>query len=426
MDNWKFLIQREGDREWRTVKTARLQLPEGKYRIVAIAGLTNARVQIRVSHQSPEAESRLRKAPTRSQNTNEEGSILVMPLTQLLPGIWQFICSGEPPANTDEIPWHQILKLKVLPQAVALNSDIPKISTADLPAPASPIPMNEWLDPSWEGNVTDRPPVGTEPKTKLEIRQLQDAPDRTISLDRDAFSGIPGARLCVSGACNLQALNPKILRPIQLSKLSICLRYSPTGSPFMAIEQPIPPEAAIFSFSGQFDLPKSILQGRGFANDTDVIVGEVSLYDRHNIQLAVSNFHIDLIAPIEPSFIDELPEFISLGYENSEQILDRIGQQVSETIDEDRANNITDDAVNLPQVSPAELIAIDPVPQYPTVAPIQSSIPQPQPPQDHRSVEDAMDYSGWLNEPLTNDTPTPADRLRSSHNRELLEIVVDD
>ena len=39
MEYWEFLIQREGDRGWRTIETGNLQLMEGKYRIVANSDL---------------------------------------------------------------------------------------------------------------------------------------------------------------------------------------------------------------------------------------------------------------------------------------------------------------------------------------------------------------------------------------------------
>ena len=55
MEYWEFLIQREGDRGWRTIETGNLQLMEGKYRIVANSDITNTQIQIRVTHQTADS-----------------------------------------------------------------------------------------------------------------------------------------------------------------------------------------------------------------------------------------------------------------------------------------------------------------------------------------------------------------------------------
>jgi hypothetical protein len=51
MTSWEFLIQREGDRGWRTIKTGNLQMTEGRYRIAATSQLLDAQMQTRITHQ---------------------------------------------------------------------------------------------------------------------------------------------------------------------------------------------------------------------------------------------------------------------------------------------------------------------------------------------------------------------------------------
>lgn len=114
MEDWEFLIQREGDRGWRSIKTGNLQLLEGNYRIVANSNLLNASVQLRIIHQSLGETLPQHRSLTRDRESNARGTILVIPFTQLHSGIWQFVCSGTTPTQTI---WHKVLKLRVLPRS---------------------------------------------------------------------------------------------------------------------------------------------------------------------------------------------------------------------------------------------------------------------------------------------------------------------
>jgi hypothetical protein len=94
MEYWEFLIQREGDRGWRTIETGNLQLMEGKYRIVANSDLLNTQIQTRVTYQTSDQIPQ-RRSQSRHQTTNLRGLLAVIPFTNLQSGIWQFVCSGE-------------------------------------------------------------------------------------------------------------------------------------------------------------------------------------------------------------------------------------------------------------------------------------------------------------------------------------------
>jgi hypothetical protein len=72
MEYWEFLIQREGDRGWRTIETGNLQLMEGKYRIVANSDLINTQIQTRVTHQTADPVPQ-RRSQSRNQTTNPRG-----------------------------------------------------------------------------------------------------------------------------------------------------------------------------------------------------------------------------------------------------------------------------------------------------------------------------------------------------------------
>jgi hypothetical protein len=114
MEDWEFLIQREGDLGWRSIKTGNLQLLEGNYRIVANSNLLNAPVQLRITHQSLGETLPQSRSLKRDRQSNARGTILVIPFTQLHSGIWQFLCSG---TTTTQMIWHKVLKLRVIPRS---------------------------------------------------------------------------------------------------------------------------------------------------------------------------------------------------------------------------------------------------------------------------------------------------------------------
>lgn len=127
MEDWEFLIQREGDRKWRSIKTGNLQLTEGKYRIVANSNLLNTSIQTRLTHQTLGSTVPQRRSQSCNQTTNSKGLLAIIPFTQLHPGIWQFVCSS---TTAQQGAWHQIVKLRVIPRTPTLDPDPILIPTA--------------------------------------------------------------------------------------------------------------------------------------------------------------------------------------------------------------------------------------------------------------------------------------------------------
>jgi hypothetical protein len=54
MEYWEFLLQKEGDRIWLPIKSPRLEIEAGRYRVVAHSTRTNTDVEICVIHDSTE------------------------------------------------------------------------------------------------------------------------------------------------------------------------------------------------------------------------------------------------------------------------------------------------------------------------------------------------------------------------------------
>jgi hypothetical protein len=348
MEDWEFLIQREGDRGWRSIKTGNLQLTEGKYRIVVNSNLLDTHIQTRVTHQTLGSTVPQRKSQSRHQTTNANGLLVIIPFTQLQPGIWQFVCSG---ATAAQSAWHQILKLRVLPripssandpsllrtaqldrgavgaqqnfvdnefartstQRTVVNSTPTQIATITAPkftedesgAPTEPIvPISTADEPeNWAEGLDrlleqlERDSLQQSPPRQPSLREtllgaiqlnpIVEPPLQLISLNRSTFSGmIPGTHLTIVGTCNLQRLSPNLIKTVKIAKLSICLRHPQTSEIIASIERALPSNLETFAFSGQLGLPTE--------PKISLLLGEVNLYDKHHIQLGSSGFTVTL------------------------------------------------------------------------------------------------------------------------------------
>ncbi len=345
MEYWEFLIQREGDRGWRTIETGNLQLMEGRYRIVANSHLIDTQIQTRVIHQTTGLTTPQRRSQSRTQMTNSSGVLVIIPFTQIQSGMWQFVCTG----TTAGASWQRQLKLRVLsrlpvpsanatpPLAVELldcssdpaqakiersNADPDSYlkptpqslkieQDEDLPTPTAPmVPISmvggqEWadgLDRLLEQIERDSLRVTTKTATAqsilagtIQIDQIVNSSSQLISLDRSTFSGIvPGHQLTISGTCNLHRLKPNPIQSAKVTRLSICLRHPQTSEILVAIEQSLPAGIDAFAFRGQLGLPT--------ASKISLLLGEVNLYDKHHIQLGSSGFTVTLnLNPLQES-----------------------------------------------------------------------------------------------------------------------------
>ena len=118
MEYWEFLLQKEGNRRWIPIKNAKVQLEEGKYRVVAHSSYTNCHVEVRVSYQSTDEVPPKRRSQKRSRHTNEEGLMVVIPFTSLKTGLWELRCSGDVASDFFGESWQESVKFQVLPQKI--------------------------------------------------------------------------------------------------------------------------------------------------------------------------------------------------------------------------------------------------------------------------------------------------------------------
>jgi hypothetical protein len=318
MENWEFLIQREGDKGWRPIKTDGLQLMEGRYRIVANCDLKETQIQTQITHQVMDETAPEKRSQPRSHVSNSRGLVVVMPFADLRSGLWQFICSG-----TDlRAPWQQVLHLKVLPHSETIApvtpttsksvATIPSISRLDLPTPPEPFYDSEegTLEHLLEQIERDlarslQPSVADITPQVIEFTPLNHPPSRLINLEQSTFADMtPGDRLTIDGACNLQLVNEQLIQDSIVSKLSISLRHSQTAKIVANIEAKVPPYLDRFAFHSELKLPTGMT--------TNLLVGEVSLHDLRHTQIGSCGFtitlNVDPLPEFDLSFLDRLEE----------------------------------------------------------------------------------------------------------------------
>ncbi len=432
MEYWEFLIQREGERGWRPIKTRHLQLTEGKYRLVANSNLFDTQIRTRLTHQTPGSIPR-RRSQSCDRTTNSKGLLLIIPFTHLHAGIWQFVCSATTTAQTT---CHQILKLRVLPrtpthppnftnplqletlanEAVELQQIARQLSHVDKGAIAPPnqpiVPIEIGKQENWADElerllarlerdsvkvhrhqlaVNDRL-LGT-----IQLNQIGEPPLQLIGLNRSTFSGlVPGNRLTINGSCNLQLLNANLVQTVKIEKLSICLRHPQTSEIITSIEQPLPPNLDTFTFSGQLELPTE--------PKISLLLGEVNLYDKHHIQLASSGFTLTLnLNPLHES--ESLLQLFELGTDTPATMA-QINQELQV------------EAVTIGQHSnfrPPELPTLSKVPFNPARSP---SVPL-------ADITDNLDLD-FAQSAIFDGAAATGHRHHDTHTHQNLEIVIDD
>ena len=121
MEYWEFLVQKEGDRSWQPIKSPKIELAAGRYRVVVHSNRISTDVEICVTHTSTDEMPPKRRSQKRSRRTNKEGLMVVIPFTFLKPGLWEFRCCGDVMSDFLGNSWQEVLQLYVLPKVTAIE-----------------------------------------------------------------------------------------------------------------------------------------------------------------------------------------------------------------------------------------------------------------------------------------------------------------
>ncbi|HAJ60801.1 MAG TPA: hypothetical protein DCP31_17305, partial [Cyanobacteria bacterium UBA8543] len=160
MEYWEFLLQKEGDRSWLPIKSPRVEIEEGRYRVVAHSSRSNTQVEVNVTHESTQESPPRRRFQKRSRRTNPEGLMVVIPFTHLKPGLWQLRCGGDIMSDFMCNSWLHAVELQVLSKVIDVEfTDEPISPIAD----ATQTPVQENLRESLPSSSNSDQIVEAEP-----------------------------------------------------------------------------------------------------------------------------------------------------------------------------------------------------------------------------------------------------------------------
>ena len=114
MEDWEFLLQKEGDRSWLPITTRELQIEAGRYRMVAYTSRTLNPVEVRILYQESSDLTSESISQRHSRQINSEGMMVVIPYIFLKPGIWKLSCSGDILSDLLNQPWREEIELQIL------------------------------------------------------------------------------------------------------------------------------------------------------------------------------------------------------------------------------------------------------------------------------------------------------------------------
>ncbi|WP_089090736.1 hypothetical protein [Nodularia sp. NIES-3585] len=174
MEQWQFLIQKQGDRSWHDLKSPNLEISEGRYRVLARSPLRNTDVEIRITHSSAQEIPPKRRIQKRSRRTNAEGLMAVIPFTHLKPGIWELQCSGDLMSDLLGKSWQYGIHLEVLsPESSRVRGQSPTGENVASNLPPSP-------DSTSDRNL--KSPIASEPQPTVKNEPiLTDLPTQTAT-----------------------------------------------------------------------------------------------------------------------------------------------------------------------------------------------------------------------------------------------------
>ena len=290
MENWQFLIQKQGDHTWRTLESSNLKIWAGNYRILARSGLNNTDVDVRVTHISIDEVPPKRRLLKRSRRTNSEGLMAVIPFTQFKPGIWELRCSGDIMSDMLGQSWQRTLMIHVSPPETSAALPPQLVEESDLAVDADTevsIVMNHGTPVWFKGKTTEQilqnllDLAVPEDEPLLDEETIENAPTLppplllNLSLDQDTYIVPWGDNFTIHGDVEVNEIENLTNAGFSLGglcqlRLEIALR-SPLESKILnRIQQPLTNQVLPFGFSSLINIPLNC--------ESKLLLADINLY----------------------------------------------------------------------------------------------------------------------------------------------------
>ncbi|MBS3026253.1 MAG: hypothetical protein HCA25_03920 [Dolichospermum sp. DET50] len=296
MENWQFLIQKQGDHTWRTLDSPNLNIWAGNYRVLARSSLKNTAVDVRVTHISIDEIPPKRRVLKRSRRTNSEGLMAVIPFTHFKPGIWELRCSGDVMSDMLGKSWQSTLIIQVSPPETSptlpTSGQTPRgcPEESDLASEADTevnIVMNYGTPVWFKGETTEQILQNlldlALPKDEplLDEETIENAPTLppplalNLSLDQDNYIARWGDNFIIHGDVEVNEIENLEDERFSLDglcqlRLEIALRSPLESRIFNQIQQPLTDQILPFSFSTLIDIPRNC--------ESKLLLADINLY----------------------------------------------------------------------------------------------------------------------------------------------------
>jgi hypothetical protein len=290
MENWQFLIQKQGDHNWRTLESPNLKILADNYRVLARSYLNNMDVDVRVTYISTQEVPPKRRILKRSRRTNSEGLMAVIPFTHFKPGIWELRCSGDIMLEMLGKSWQHTLLIQVSPPEPSPQSLTQLAEESDLASNADTqvsIVMNHGTPVWFKGETTEQILQNLldlalpQDEPLLDEETIENAPTLppplalNLSLDQDTYVARWGDNFIIHGDVEVNEIENLederfSMNGVSQLRLEIALR-SPSESRILNhIDQPLTDQVLPFSFSTLIDIPLDC--------ESKLLLADINLY----------------------------------------------------------------------------------------------------------------------------------------------------
>ena len=332
MENWQFLIQKQGDHNWRILESPNLTILADNYRVLARSYLNNMDVDVRVTYISTQEVPPKQRILKRSHRTNSEGLMAVIPFTYFKPGIWELRCSGDIMSEMLGKSWQHTLLIQVSPPEPSPQSLTQLAEESDLASNADTqvsIVMNHGTPVWFKGETTEQILQNLldlalpQDEPLLDEETIENAPTLppplplNLTLDQDTYVARWGDNFIIHGDVEVNEIENLederfAMNGVSQLRLEIALR-SPSESRILNhIDQPLTDQVLPFSFSTLIDIPldceSKLLLAEINLYGALADVGEVILLANHTFTITADVTDLLALQTSRSDYRDSLPE----------------------------------------------------------------------------------------------------------------------